>query len=103
MKERNARKAVRKPVLAIRPSVKPLFPGSNDYEPIDPTNKKFKAPVFLVDPKFTKTLKKEEKTTFEDNDFGGWEMPVNPTKWPYVNEHVQKLFKVGPDCHNDGS
>ena len=90
-------------MLAIRPSVKPLFPGSKDYEPIDPTNKKFKAPVFLVDPKFTKTLKKEEKTTFEDNDFGDWEMPVNPTKWPYANEHIQKLFKVGPDCHNDGS
>lgn len=58
----------------------------------------FKSPVFLVDPKFTKKQKPEEKTDFTDNDFGGHEVPVNPTRWPYVNSKIQEFYSVGPDC-----
>lgn len=90
-------------MLAKRPDVKPLFYGSKDYEPIDYTKKKFKSPVFLVDPKFTDELKDEEKTCFLDNDFGGWRVPVNPSKWPYVKFEVQDYFKVGPNCACTGS
>jgi hypothetical protein len=102
LKERNAKKAVRNPVMAKTPEYKVLFKGSKYYEPIDPTNKKFKSPVFLVDPKFTKKLDKKEKVAFEDNDFGGHEVPVNPTRWPYVDDIVQTRFKVGPDCAATG-
>ena len=96
--QRNELAARKDPVLAKRPDVKPLYPGSTDYEPIDPSNKKFKSPVFLVDPKFTKDLPKEEKTLFTDNDHGGWRQPVSASKWPLICDEVQQFFGVGPDC-----
>ena len=98
LKERNAKKAIRSPTLAKRPDIKPLFKGSKDYEPQDKSGKVFKSPVFLVDPKFTKKQKAEEKVDFTDNDFGGHDVPVNPTRWPYVNQRIQDFYKVGPDC-----
>lgn len=86
VKQRNALAAEKDPVLALRPNVRPLFPGSHDFEPIDPSNKKFKSPVFLVDPKFTKDLKPEEKVLFTDNDHGGWRQPVSQSVWPLIND-----------------
>ena len=56
-----------------------------------------------MDPKFTKSQKAEEQTCFMGNDFGGFEEPVNPTKWPYVRKEVRDLFKVTEDCHCDGT
>lgn len=103
VKKRNELKAVKDPVLAKRPDVKPLFHGSKDYEPIDHSKKVFKSPVFLVDPKFTEELEEEEQTCFRDNDFGGWRVPVNPSRWPYVRFEVQDYFKVGPNCSCTGS
>jgi hypothetical protein len=41
-------------------------------EPVDPSNKKFQSPVFLVDPMFTKEKKDEEIQVFRDNDHAGW-------------------------------
>ena len=53
LKVRNARAAIKDPVLAKQPDVRPLYKGSYDMEPIDYSNKKFLSPVFLVDPMFT--------------------------------------------------
>jgi len=98
VKQKNALAAEKDPILAKRPDVRPLFPGSSDYEPIDHSGKVFKSPVFLVDPKFTKDLPKEEKTLFTDNDHGGWKQPVSQSAWPLISDEVQSFFGVGPDC-----
>ena len=95
---RNKQAAIKDPVLALQPQVKPLFPGSRDMEPIDPKNKKFKSPVFLVDPKFTKEMKDDDKMLFEDNDHGGFKQPVVQSTWPIIRTEVQKFFHVGPGC-----
>ena len=47
-------------VLAKIPDVRPLEASPSDHEPIDPMNKVFKSPVFLVDPKFTMEMKEDE-------------------------------------------
>jgi len=95
---RNARAAIKDPILAKQPDVRPLYEGSYDMEPIDYSNKKFKSPVFLVDPMFTMGKDGDENQLFVDNDFGGWKRPVNPSKWPIVGHEVQNFFGVGPDC-----
>ena len=74
------------------PKVRELIPGSGIWEPVDETGKVYPAPVFLVDPKFTKEMPEEQKTFFEDNDFGGYLMPVVPTKWPILHPKVQQFF-----------
>lgn len=95
---RNARAAIRDPVLAKQPEVRPLYEGSYDMEPIDFSNKKFLSPVFLVDPMFTMGKTGDENQLFIDNDFGGYKRPVNPSKWPIIGNEVQSFFGVGPDC-----
>ena len=95
---RNARAAIKDPILAKQPDVRPLFEGSFDMEPIDYTNKVFQSPVFLVDPMFTEGKKGDENQLFIDNDFGGWKRPVNPSRWPIIGSEVHGFFGVGPDC-----
>ena len=97
IKVRNAQAAIRDPILAKEPDVRPLFKGSYDYEPIDYSNKKFLSPVFLVDPMFTDKME-DKKEVFEDNDFGGYKKPVSPSRWPIIGGAVQSFFGVGPDC-----
>ena len=96
--ERERRAAERDPVLARAPRVRPLFQGSYDVEPIDPSGKVFPSPVFLVDPKFTKDMKEEEKVIFEGHDLGGYKEPRVGSTWPIIKTQVQKYFHVGPDC-----
>ena len=98
LKVRNARAAIKDPVLAKQPDVRPLYKGSYDMEPIDYSNKKFLSPVFLVDPMFTMGKSGDEDQLFKDNDFGGYKRPVNPSKWPIIGNEVQGFFGVGPDC-----
>ena len=96
---RNAQAAIKDPILARQPDVRPLYEGSYDMEPIDYSNKKFLSPVFLVDPMFTMGSEDKDKNQlFIDNDFGGWKRPVNPSKWPIISNAVQDFFGVGPDC-----
>lgn len=77
------------PVLAKRPKMRELIPGSGIMEPIEENYVKRPNPIFLVDPKFTKNMKEEEKVFFEDNDFGGFMTPEVPSKWPIVSNEVQ--------------
>lgn len=42
------------PVLLKMPKFRELIPGSGIYEPVEENYVKMKAPIFLVDPKFTK-------------------------------------------------
>ncbi len=103
IKERNAKKAERDPVLAQKPKGKPLYKGSKDFEPIDPSGRKFRNPVFLVDPKFKdKDLTPEEDSAFMDSDLGNDDV-VSPTKWPFIQKEIQEFFNVGPDCQNMGN
>jgi hypothetical protein len=61
---RNAQAAIRDPILAKEPELRPLFNGSYDLEPLDYSNKKFLSPVFLVDPMFTMGMEGEKNQLF---------------------------------------
>lgn len=67
-------------------------------EPVEVEPKAFLSPVFLVDPMFTKDQKDDEIAVFRDNDFGGWEQPVNQSKYPIIRKEIQNFFMVGEDC-----
>ena len=95
---RAAQAAIRDPVLALQPEVRPLFKGSTDMEPIDPNNKVFQSPVFLVAPQFTENMKEEEKTFFTDSYHGGYNKPIQHSQFPIVSKEIQSFFHVGPDC-----
>lgn len=95
LKVRNAQAAIRDDYIAKIPDVRPLFRGSYIQEPID--NKKYLAPVFLVEPEFTER-QGGKSAVFKDNDFGGFRLPVAPSKWPIIVKEVQDFFNVGPDC-----
>lgn len=60
VRERARRAAVPDKVLALKPKTK-SYGGTPDKEPIDPQNKKFKSPVFLVNPKFKDVMMPEEE------------------------------------------
>jgi hypothetical protein len=100
--ERAKRAAVTDPILGKKPEVRPFKMNPKDLEPIDPTNKKFTSPVFLVDPMFTKDKKDEEIIVFRDNDWAGWEQPLKPSKWPIVRKEIQRFFQVSEDCSQKG-
>ena len=99
---RRRQAAIKDPVLAVKPEVRPLFDGEEIMEPIDPNNKVFQSPVFLVDPNFTKNLKNEDKVLFTDNDLGGHKEPIVQSKFPIVHEDIMNFFHVGPDCRCSG-
>ena len=96
--ERRRRAAERDPVLAKMPDVRPFHLSPRDFEPIDPKNKKFKSPVFLVDPMFTEDMKDEEMVVFRDNDWAGWKQPLVHSRFPFIRKEVQKFFEVKEDC-----
>ena len=100
-KERNRIAAIRDEILAYQPDYKPLFEGSDIMEPVDYATRKFQAPVFLVDPKFTRRQKPEEKVVFTDNDHAGHNEPVSHSKWPLIEAPVKEFFGVGDDCTCD--
>ena len=58
-------------------------------EPIDPKDKKFLSPVFLVDPAFTKKMMDTEQVVFSGHDFGGYKEPKKDQQWPIIRPHVQ--------------
>lgn len=95
---RKRQAAIKDPVLAQQPSVRPLYTGSRDMEPVDPSNKVFKSPVFLVDPKFTENMDAEEMTFFTSNDHGGHNKPIVQSQYPIVHKEIMNFFHVGPDC-----
>ena len=80
------------------PAVKPFSLSPRDFEPIDPNNKKFKSPVFIVDPMFTEEMKDEEIVVFRDNDWAGWKQPLVHSRFPFLRKEVQKFFTVNEDC-----
>lgn len=86
--ERRRRAAERDPVLAKMPDVRPFHLSPRDFEPIDPNNKKFKSPVFLVDPMFTEDMKDEEMVVFRDNDWAGWKQPLVHSRFPFIRKEV---------------
>ena len=94
---RAAQAAIKDPVLAIMPEVK-LWDNGKDWEPIDPKQKKFSAPIFLVDPKFTDTMADDHKSFFSGHYHGGHGQPIIAHQWPIVTKQVQDFFHVGPDC-----
>ena len=59
------------------------------YEPIDPNEKVFLSPVFLVDPRFTNEKKEEERVVFEGHDLGGYKEPLVGSTWPIIKTQVQ--------------
>ena len=75
--QRNAEAAIKDPILGILPQFKPFHMSYGVMEPVEVEPKAFLSPVFLVDPMFTKDQKDDEIAVFRDNDFGGWEQPVN--------------------------
>lgn len=87
-KEREARAAKKDEVLAEIPDVRPLEASPHDHEPIDPKKKKFKSPVFLVDPKFTMEMKEEDRVDFHGHDFAGFKQPKVEPVWPIVKKPV---------------
>ena len=93
--------AIKDPVLALQPDVRPLFKGSHIMEPIDYSGKVFQSPVFLTDPMFMRDG--EEMQLFTDNDFGGYRKPLIHTHFPIVHPMVQDFFTVGPDCTCEGN
>jgi hypothetical protein len=97
-KERHRIAAKKDTVLAEIPDVRPLEASPYDHEPIDPKNKVFKSPVFLVDPMFTMEMKEEDKVAFEGHDFGGFKQPAVDPVWPLVKKPVKDFFGVGDDC-----
>ena len=97
-KERHRIAAKKDEVLATIPDVRPLEASPYDLEPIDPKNKVFKSPVFLVDPKFTMEMKEKDRVDFHGHDFGGFKQPHVDPKWPLVSDPVRKYFGVGEDC-----
>ena len=74
--------------MAKTPELLPFYMDKRSVVPVD-SKRKIKSPVFLVDPKFTKKMKEEEKECFEGNDNAGFEEPANPTKWPHVRPEIQ--------------
>ena len=97
-KVRDAKAAKKDDILATIPDVRPLEASPHDHEPIDPKNKVFKSPVFLVDPKFTMDMKEEDRVDFHGHDFGGHKQPHVDPKWPIVQKEVKSFFGVGDDC-----
>merc|ERR1712003_533966 len=83
-KERNRIAAIRDEIVAYEPDYKPLFEGSDIMEPVDYTQRTFKAPVFLVDPMFTRKQKPEEVQVFRDSDHAGHNEPVSHSKFPLI-------------------
>ena len=81
-KDRHAQAAVKAEALAIIPEVKPSPLDKKSMEPVDPKNKKFLAPVFLVDPMFTEGKPDEEIEVFRGNDWAGYQQPRVESKWP---------------------
>ena len=61
--------------LALTPETKSFF-GTTDREPIDPDDKIFKSPVFIVNPKFSSPhCKPEDDQLFHNHYYGGYKQP----------------------------
>ena len=61
--------------FALTPETKSFF-GTTDNEPIDPDNKIFKSPVFIVNPKFSNPhCKPEDDQLFHNHYYGGYKQP----------------------------
>ena len=96
--DRRAAKAVREPKLGDIPKHEPFHMNPKDQVPIEPKDRKFEAPVFLVDPMFTEDKKDEEIVVFRDNDWAGWKQPRVLSHFPIVRKEVQDFFSVKEDC-----
>ena len=95
---RARRAAIKDKVLALKPKTK-SYGGTPDREPIDPQNKKFKSPVFLVNPKFRDIMMPEEEDQlFHGHYYAGHNQPKKSSTWPIINAKVRDYFSVGPDC-----
>ena len=97
-KDRQAAKAVRDEKLGDTPKTEPFHMNPKDRVPIEPKDRVFQAPVFLVDPMFTKDKKDEEIVVFRDNDWAGWKQPRVLSHFPIVKKEVQDFFSVKEDC-----
>ena len=96
--ERARRAAIKDKILALKPETK-SFGGTPDKEPIDPENKTFKSPVFLVNPRFRDMMMPEEEDQlFHGHYYAGYRQPRKSSTWPIINLKVQDYFTVGPDC-----
>ena len=77
--ERQRRASIKDKVLALKPKTK-SYGGTPDKEPIDPHNKKFKSPVFLVNPKFKDIMMPEEEDQlFHGHYYAGYRQPKKAT------------------------
>ena len=77
---RNARAAIKDPVLAKMPQVKPYNGRMDMMEPIVPADYKKLSPVFLTDPFFTEgKAGGDGSQLFVDHNFGGHKRPVSPS------------------------
>lgn len=94
--QRKAQAAIKDPSLGHLPQVRQLF--ADVWEPIDPQNKRFVSPVFIVDPEFNGEQFDWNKGLFRDNDHGGWRQPVAQSHFPFVQSEVRQYFGVVETC-----
>jgi hypothetical protein len=57
------------------------------WEPVEYLHKVYRSSIFLIDPRFNGDLEKCDRG-FDDNDFGGFNVPRVMPHWPLTSREV---------------